>query len=187
MFFTFLNQFLVPRAILKIVKTPMRCAGCLIAIINQYLQYYKNVFSKVYWDNKMDTVVHEKLPKPLDPLITDSVNTGFKCESCLLVFMKDEDLKFHCSTERKKFPCGMCSILFSTLKGMRQHYGKKHAKSRPYRCALCSKRFRNIYAARIHKQQVHFHKSRQNCELCGKRVFNKYSLIRHLRICPKNI
>ena len=131
----------------------------------------------------MDVTSLDRLPKPFDPLLAGFDALGFKCETCSLSFARNEDLYSHQATEKKRYPCTTCFILFSSLKGMRQHFGKRHEKSRPYRCVLCSKRFRNIYASRIHKQQVHFHKSRQVCNYCGKRVFNKYSLIRHLRIC----
>lgn len=126
-----------------------------------------------------------QLPKPVDLKTGFSVNEGFLCSSCHLIFLSDQDLNLHKTTEERRISCSMCSIKFLTIKGMKQHFGKKHAKSRPYRCSICYKRFRNVYASRIHRQQVHMHSSRQSCSYCGKSVYNKYSLSRHFKVCNK--
>lgn len=126
-----------------------------------------------------------QLPKPIDLKTTSYVNEGLICTSCHLIFLSEQDLHLHKATEERRISCSMCSIRFLTLKGMKQHFGKKHAKSRPYRCNICYKRFRNVYASRIHRQQVHMHTSRQSCSYCGKSVYNKYSLFRHLKVCNK--
>ena len=125
------------------------------------------------------------LPSPFLPETSQCAESGFSCSACGMVFILEKDLLKHSPKENKDFQCPLCLISFQTFKGMRQHYGKKHAKLRPFKCNICFKRFRNIYASRIHKQQVHLHKARQNCEHCGKSVYNKYSLKRHMGICNK--
>lgn len=109
----------------------------------------------------------------------------YKCLYCELAFDSETDLSLHCSSSNKIVHCDECDNKFLTVKGMKQHYGKKHAVSRPYKCNICLRRFRNIYACRIHRQQVHFHSARKICGLCGKSVFNQYSLKRHLETCSK--
>lgn len=126
-----------------------------------------------------------KLPSAYQPKACENAGIGFKCDSCGMVFALEQDLEMHNARMTKDIHCPLCSIKFVTYKGMRQHYGKRHAKIRPYRCNICYKRFRNVYASRIHKQQVHLHKARQDCMYCGKSVYNKYSLSRHLSICNK--
>lgn len=108
-----------------------------------------------------------------------------KCLICGLTFDSESDLSLHCLSSEKFIQCAGCNNKFLTVKGMKQHYGKKHAVSRPYKCTICLRRFRNVYACRIHRQQVHFHSARKNCGLCGKSVFNQYSMKRHLVICSK--
>ena len=125
------------------------------------------------------------LPSPVVPTLCQNACEGFQCSLCRLTFEREEDLNFHRTSSEPLIPCQMCSIKFLTMKGMKQHFGKKHEKSRPYRCGICFKRFRNVYASRIHKQQVHLHTSRQVCTYCSKSVYNKYSLSRHLKICAR--
>ena len=127
----------------------------------------------------------EKLPKPDQLKTLSSLSEGHKCQHCDLVFESSCDLATHSLFQEKKFFCTLCPVKFQTLKGMKQHFGKKHAKSRPYRCSICLKRFRNVYACRIHRLQVHMHTAQQQCSFCNKVVYNKYSLTRHLGICAK--
>ena len=126
-----------------------------------------------------------QLPCVIAPKLSESRTEGYQCQQCRLTFLLEEDLNAHRSTTERLISCSMCSIKFLTVKGMKQHFGKKHEKSRPYRCGICFKRFRNVYASRIHKQQVHMHSSRQSCSYCGKSVYNKYSLSRHYKVCTR--
>ncbi|OMJ78755.1 hypothetical protein SteCoe_21366 [Stentor coeruleus] len=126
-----------------------------------------------------------QLPKPIDIKTGTCVYQSLVCTCCHLIFQSEQDLQLHKTTEERRISCSMCSIKFLTTKGMKQHFGKKHEKSRPYRCNICYKKFRNVYASRIHKQQVHLHASRQSCSYCGKSVYNKYSLSRHLKVCNR--
>lgn len=134
-----------------------------------------------------DQVPILKVPSPFYPETSLCTESGFGCGACGIVFVLEKDLLEHNPKVTKDFRCPLCLINFQTFKGMRQHYGKKHAKLRPFRCNICYKRFRNLYASRIHKQQVHLHKARQNCLHCGKSVYNRYSLKRHLGICNKKV
>lgn len=131
------------------------------------------------------TSFSSELPKVISPHLANLRAEGYECIHCHLVFLHEKDLNTHRSAAERLISCSMCSIKFLTVKGMKQHFGKKHEKSRPYRCGICFKRFRNVYASRIHKQQVHMHSSRQSCSYCGKSVYNKYSLSRHFKICTR--
>jgi hypothetical protein len=130
-----------------------------------------------------DHKTREGLPKPITLNLSEVVLDHCKCYSCGLVFATTEDLARHKAIEPKNVNCSMCSTKFITEKGMKQHFGKKHEKSRPYKCNICLKKFRNIYASRIHRLQVHMRTSRQSCPHCQKVVYNKYSLSRHFKIC----
>lgn len=110
---------------------------------------------------------------------------GSQCVHCDLIFSSEVELSIHLSPDKEIVRCPECSSRFFTIKGMKQHYGKKHSKVRPYKCQICCKKFRNIYAARIHKEQVHYQSSRLSCSHCGKSVFNNYSLARHYKVCKK--
>ena len=137
--------------------------------------------------NLVTTNFPEYLPSVTMPMLSSILLGGFQCQSCKLIFKTEQDLNFHNSVPEKLINCTRCTLKFQTFKGMKQHFGKKHEKSRPYRCSICHKKFRNVYASRIHKKQVHFHMARKICTFCGKNVYNKYSLSRHLKICTKNI
>lgn len=126
-----------------------------------------------------------RLPAVNVPRTSSSQSNPFKCLHCLTVFETEQDLSFHCFSDQKFIACLGCDCKFLTLNRMKQHFGKKHVVSRPYKCLICLKKFRNVHACRIHKQQVHFHTARKVCEFCGKSVFNKFSLKRHLSTCDK--
>ena len=129
----------------------------------------------------------ESLPSVYVLTLSTVLSEGYQCQSCRLIFKTQQDLNFHNSVPEKLIACPQCDNKFLTFKGMKQHFGKKHERSRPYRCSICLKRFRNVYASRIHKKQVHLHQSRKSCTFCGKNVYNKYSLSRHLKICSRNV
>ena len=111
----------------------------------------------------------------------------FKCNLCGLGFKIANDLRIHQqSTFEEKTNCLTCNQVFSTVKGMKQHYGKVHSKNRPSRCIACRKRFRNKYALKFHVLQVHDKTTREDCPHCHRSMYNNYSLNRHLKIC-KNL
>jgi DNA-directed RNA polymerase subunit RPC12/RpoP len=108
---------------------------------------------------------------------------GSQCVHCELIFSSEVELSAHLFPDKEIIKCPKCSSKFLTTRGMKQHFGKKHSKIRPYLCQICSKRFRSFYGARIHREQVHFKSARMNCNHCGKSVFNRYSLARHYKVC----
>lgn len=126
-----------------------------------------------------------KLPSVNIMKICADSGSGHGCKSCSLRFLTKADLTLHQTLESRKFSCPACLALFTSNQGMKQHFGKKHAKAKPYRCSICQKKFKNIYAVRTHKQQVHMHRNRQTCPKCNKIVFNKFSLSRHLEVCKE--
>ena len=126
-----------------------------------------------------------KLPSVNFMKICANTRSGHDCKYCNLRFVSKADLSLHQTFESRKFSCPACFLLFTSSQGMKQHFGKKHAKAKPYRCSICQKKFKNIYAVRTHKQQVHMHRNRQMCPKCNKTVFNKFSLSRHLEICKE--
>lgn len=128
-----------------------------------------------------------KLPKPVFLKTANNGETSHICETCQLSFNTAGDLSLHKSTEMRLISCSQCASRFLTIKGMKQHFGKRHSAIRPYKCGSCPKKFKNVYALRIHKRQVHLHLARQQCRLCDKLLFNKYSMRRHLVICHQPI
>ena len=107
-----------------------------------------------------------------------------KCPQCKLCFNDTNSLNLHLFFEKQAgFQCSKCLKTYTSEKGMKQHYGKKHEKLRPSRCRICTKRFRNKYALKFHVLQVHEKKSREKCEFCFKIYYNKYSLNRHMSVC----
>src|SRR5574343_873280 len=131
-------------------------------------------------ENKTARIVEKFiLPSVQELKCLENLLGGSQCVHCDLIFASEVELSVHLSPNKEIFHCPQCSSKFFTIKGMKQHYGKKHSKVRPYKCQICCKKFRNIYAARIHKEQVHYQSSRLSCSHCGKSVFNTYSLSRH--------
>lgn len=123
------------------------------------------------------------IPSPVNLQLCTLSNDGHTCSRCGLVFKLLEELKLHEIISNKSVKCSACNEHFTTIIGMKKHYGKVHAKYRPSRCNLCKKRFRNKYAAKRHLLQVHEEASRISCEHCGKILYNKFSLSRHSNIC----
>lgn len=148
----------------------------------QFRKYLRNIMVDI---NLGISRIPIPLPKVL--MLEQSVNKslGFPCESCELIFKSKTDLISHNLEINQKFSCSECGAEFRSYKVMKQHFGKKHEKLRPYCCSICNKKFRNVYAFRIHKKQVHFHESRKICTFCDKELFNKYSLSRHMKSCKK--
>jgi hypothetical protein len=136
-------------------------------------------------ENEIVEVQTKVLPSAIELRTLESLLGGSQCDHCKIIFSSQVELQIHLFPSKEIISCSQCPSKFLTVKGMRQHFGKKHAKVRPYKCGICFKKFRNIYAARIHKDQVHYQASRLSCEFCGKSVFNKYSLTRHLNVCNK--
>lgn len=83
-------------------------------------------------------------------------------------------------SQKKDFHCPNCEGIFSTVKGLKQHIGKKHDKQNKYsKCPQCSKKFKNKYAVRFHVKQVHDKATRVQCADCGTEYYNKYMLKDH--------
>jgi DNA-directed RNA polymerase subunit RPC12/RpoP len=131
------------------------------------------------------TIPSYSLPHMISLFASETRSTGHKCQNCNLCFDSAVSLKTHHDLTLKPFTCSACGDRFSTVIGMKKHYGKLHAKYRPSRCALCKKRFRNKYAAKRHLLQVHQELSRISCEKCGKVLYNRFSLSRHVKVCER--
>jgi hypothetical protein len=134
----------------------------------------------------MNNQIQEKfvLPSPVIPKYSYHKYKTYRCLSCSLGFQNIFDLRMHQLVDSEESViCDECNQIFSTAKGMKQHYGKIHAKSRPSRCSACKKRFRNKYALKFHFKQVHEQSTRQICAGCNIEVYNSYSLKRHQKKC----
>jgi KRAB domain-containing zinc finger protein len=128
-----------------------------------------------------------KLPAPIFVKHSYEKYRAFSCSHCGIGFMDANDLRTHLLTESQaSFVCPSCQHLFSTSKGMKQHFGKLHAKRRPSRCSTCRKRFRNKYALKFHVMQVHQQLTRELCTKCNRYFYNEYSLRRHLKVCQES-
>ena len=127
------------------------------------------------------------LPSPIFLDVNPTSKTKAKCPCCLLYFNDTLSLNLHCFLNVPAgFQCSKCFKAYTSEKGMKQHYGKKHEKLRPSRCKICAKRFRNKYALKFHIIQVHEKLSREKCSLCSKFYYNKFSLNRHMLVCKNN-
>ena len=126
------------------------------------------------------------LPSPVFLEADLTSKTKSKCPCCFLYFNDANSLNLHSLSIEAGFQCSKCFKTYTSEKGMKQHYGKKHEKLRPSRCRICTKRFRNKYALKFHVLQVHEKVSRQKCELCSKFYYNKYSLNRHISVCKSS-
>lgn len=124
------------------------------------------------------------LPSPIFPIGSIFKYKTHKCLKCGIGFKKVTDLRKHLfSSTKESRICSVCNQVFSCDKGMKQHYGKMHAKLKPARCNLCKKRYRNKYALKFHIQQVHEKLAQESCPKCGLVMYNSYSVQRHLKIC----
>jgi len=85
-----------------------------------------------------------------------------------------------------KYQCQYCVSQFQTFKGLKQHLGKVHDKTRRNaKCPVCAKRFKHKYAVKFHVRQVHERATETECQRCGKHLYNKYVLQSHLKTCNK--
>ncbi|CAG9334325.1 unnamed protein product [Blepharisma stoltei] len=85
------------------------------------------------------------------------------------------------SFENDDFLCHLCHKTFKTHKGLQQHLGKQHTKSKEVvSCDICGKKFKHKYAVKFHINQVHDKITRVSCPICGKSVYNKYILSQHM-------
>lgn len=125
-----------------------------------------------------------KLPSPVYISIVLSGKGQAMCPNCELSFNDVGSLSLHLRLERNyESQCEKCLKVFTSVIGMKKHFGRKHVKIRPSRCRICFKRFRNKYALKFHVLQVHEKQSRQVCEMCLKDFYNKFSLARHRTVC----
>lgn len=134
------------------------------------------------------------LPPPqfLDLKVVDlSINT-FKCISCSLNFADKEEFSLHLFNENKPeagenpkdvVRCTACESVFSSYKGMRQHFGKIHKLTQKAKCKVCNKRFKDNYAVKFHKKQVHDKSTQIKCVLCEKISYNRYTHKAHFKMC----
>ncbi|OMJ83916.1 hypothetical protein SteCoe_15076 [Stentor coeruleus] len=128
--------------------------------------------------------IAQLLPSPILFKYSYEKYKTFRCEKCGIGFKEINDLRMHLLTEvEERSICPVCKHIFSTAKGMKQHFGKLHSKQRPSRCAVCKKRFRNKYALKFHFKQVHEQSTRETCEKCHRAMYNMYSLNRHKKVC----
>ena len=128
------------------------------------------------------------LPSPLKIKCSLEKYRTFQCKFCGLGFKEINDLRNHLITTFEKTSiCPTCNNVFSTVKGMKQHYGKLHSSHRPARCSQCKKRYRNKYALKFHIKQVHEQSTREECPNCFHSFYNDYSLKRHLKICKSTV
>jgi DNA-directed RNA polymerase subunit RPC12/RpoP len=138
----------------------------------------KNIISNLLYHT-----ISSNIPSPIDLSLSSILLDGHLCDNCGLSFTSLSDLETHLTKKEKPVQCSLCNENFSTILGMKKHYGKIHEKYRPSRCNQCKKRFRNKYAAKRHILQVHQETSRISCDKCGKILYNKFSLSRHYKIC----
>jgi hypothetical protein len=140
------------------------------------------------------------LPKPVMPQLFENSNSEkrFVCGHCHAAFNLHEDMILHLTagnpdaqyqkiSECVTYTCLICNIAFNTFKGMKQHFGKIHIKTKTYPCGICNKLFRDKYAAKFHMQNVHDSSKRVTCNLCEKLCFNKYSFRIHFEKCLKKM
>ena len=124
------------------------------------------------------------LPSPISITIVSPGQSQDMCPYCDLSFSDVESLNLHLNLKKiYEAQCEKCLKLFTTVKGMKRHYGRQHVKKRPHRCRVCSKRFRSKYSLRFHVIKVHEKKSRPQCSLCFKVFYNSFSLSRHRAVC----
>lgn len=88
--------------------------------------------------------------------------------------------------EDRNSQCPFCFKVFNTVRGKKQHIGKKHDHYRPVSCELCGKNFKHKHAKKAHVVEFHQRKARISCETCGKSLYNKYVLQRHISTFHKN-
>ena len=128
--------------------------------------------------------VNSSIPSPVHLVSSEQKYKTHKCSKCSIGFKNITDLRLHIFSGQKESQiCSRCNQIFSSVKGMRQHYGKIHAKLKPARCHICKKRCRNNYALKFHIQQVHDKSARESCPICQVEMYNNYSVQRHLKIC----
>ena len=132
--------------------------------------------------------VESSIPSPIYLICSDKKYKTHKCSECGLCFRNITDLRLHMFSGQKESQiCPGCNQIFSSVKGMKQHFGKMHAKLKPARCHICKKRYRNKYALKFHIQQVHDKIARESCPICLVEMYNSYSVQRHLKICKGRI
>jgi uncharacterized C2H2 Zn-finger protein len=132
---------------------------------------------------KMKEIKNQKLPGVNDPIVSEGYKRH-KCPNCTLAFKYFSDLRSHLLIGTSKIhACPECDQYFSSLKGMKQHFGKVHQKTRSSRCHLCKRKYCNKYSLKNHVVQVHSGLGRVMCPDCDKDYYNQYSLIRHSQSC----
>ncbi|OMJ88391.1 hypothetical protein SteCoe_9713 [Stentor coeruleus] len=136
-----------------------------------------------------------RLPPPHIPNTCENTQKikKYTCHDCQLAFCGENDFILHktlglppkIDSPENLATCSKCNLEFASFKGMRQHYGKVHLKTKSLKCKLCCKFFKDKYAVKFHVQQVHDRSTQINCAICTKLCYNKYSYKTHLQKCSQ--
>lgn len=126
--------------------------------------------------------VKDEVQKPETETVTHSAKNGFKCETCGIVFLRDDILQKHVlarhvsSRHEPTYKCEECSALFH-----RKTLLTKHMRVHHFECGECGKIFAKKVSLRNHIISCHTPDDKKSflCENCGNRFASKLSLNKH--------
>lgn len=106
----------------------------------------------------------------------------FICPTCGVGKTTRRDLVIHMKYHDKdlKFPCDLCSLVFSRPANMQRHKRVVHCGIRAYSCPHCDQSFGKAETLK-HHIMTHTGERPQACPICDKRFIQAVALKTHMK------
>lgn len=132
---------------------------------------------------------------------------GLHCSQCAQIFCDEKELRLHLKTHKEHQKC--CGVIFTTMKGFREHKERVHAAIKEWlSCTRCGRKYRTSRALRehvcedsdeklacpdcdymgnrknlaLHRKATHSEDKRYKCSKCNYRAARHGQLWRHMKL-----
>lgn len=111
---------------------------------------------------------------------------NFVCPTCGLRKTTGHELRTHMKYHTDdKYPCTLCSIVFSRPANMKRHMRVVHCGVKAYPCPHCDRSFGKAETLK-HHVMTHTGERPQVCKVCDKRFIQAIALKTHMKTHNKN-